>query len=740
MAIPYITCGQSLIKVVDHATAKPVENVQVSVIAIADNVVKAIAVTNDKGIVDVNINAPFIIRTNHVAYIDKTDTVTQSQKTIHLRTMEYGLNELVVTGQFVPTLSEKSLFKVNTIHQERIEKQGASNLEEILSKELNINFSRDNATGSSGLSLQGISGQNVKVLVDGVPMTGRSGVSNEIDINQINLNGIERIEIVEGPMAVNYGADALAGVVNIITRKSQKSKVAAELNLHSESVGDQFSFFEDGIHNPSLIVGVQAAESLMLQAEGRINYFGGWIGSGSDRNRQWYPKTQYFVSGLARYNKGNFNMHYRLDFLNEILENLGEINDNNPLKDPTATDENYVTHRWMHQLQGNYSIKAWKGDFALSYSDYQRLTRQFQTNIVTSKKNNSSVKDEVLFNNYFLRNTIASPLKGWGQIQLGLEANVELASGTKLNEGEKSATKVGLFASGEFNAGHWKIRPGLRYEYNSIYSSIPTPSLHIKYQINPNFHFRIGYGRGFRAPSLRELYHEFIDTNHNILGNPDLQPEYSHSFNADLAYEFLSINFTPSISGFYNHIDNQITFITPIENNPENVTTYINALKFKTTGINLKNHWRNKNFQINAGLSYIGRYQRLSEETNEVEPFVFSWEVNWISTYTFNKINLDFSAFYKYTGPVSEYRLVNRDGDSVPKMQQIDGFHWMDLTLAKRWPMLTATAGVKNLLDLQSINNSFSTGGAHADASGSTSISYGRSYFVKLTFKLKSKR
>ncbi len=132
------------------------------------------------------------------------------------------LSEIVVTGQHSPQSAKNSVYKVRTIEQKRLETQGANTLQDVLANELNIRFSRDNALGTSGVSIQGISGQNVKVLIDGVPMVGRSGVSNEIDINQINVNTIERIEIVEGPMAVNFGADALAGVINIITKKGAR--------------------------------------------------------------------------------------------------------------------------------------------------------------------------------------------------------------------------------------------------------------------------------------------------------------------------------------------------------------------------------------------------------------------------------------------------------------------------------------------------------------------------------------
>ena len=134
------------------------------------------------------------------------------------------LGEVVVTGQYKPQSAKNSVYQVRTISKERIQKQGATKLQDVLSNELNIRFSQDLATGGSDITMMGLKGQNVKILIDGLPMVGRQGTSNEIDINQIDINSIERIEIVEGPMSVVYGADALAGVINIITKKAAPEK------------------------------------------------------------------------------------------------------------------------------------------------------------------------------------------------------------------------------------------------------------------------------------------------------------------------------------------------------------------------------------------------------------------------------------------------------------------------------------------------------------------------------------
>jgi outer membrane receptor for ferrienterochelin and colicins len=120
---------------------------------------------------------------------------------------ESELETFVVTAQYEKTTKEKAVNKIRVISREKIDALAAVNLGDVLKNELNIRLSQDNILGSF-MSLQGISGQNVKILIDGIPIIGR--LSGNIDVSQINLNNIERIEIVEGPLSTIYGSDSLA--------------------------------------------------------------------------------------------------------------------------------------------------------------------------------------------------------------------------------------------------------------------------------------------------------------------------------------------------------------------------------------------------------------------------------------------------------------------------------------------------------------------------------------------------
>ncbi|HRF20152.1 MAG TPA: Plug domain-containing protein, partial [Chitinophagaceae bacterium] len=96
------------------------------------------------------------------------------------------LEEVVITGQYKPQSVKNSVYQVKVIGKERILKQGATRLQDVLRNELNMRFSQDLATGGSAINMLGLSGQNVKILIDGLPVIGRQGVNNEFDISQID--------------------------------------------------------------------------------------------------------------------------------------------------------------------------------------------------------------------------------------------------------------------------------------------------------------------------------------------------------------------------------------------------------------------------------------------------------------------------------------------------------------------------------------------------------------------------
>jgi outer membrane receptor for ferrienterochelin and colicins len=145
--------------------------------------------------------------------ISDSSAQKQSASKTAFETQEF--QDLFVTGQHAPTSAKNATYKITSIDKQEILKRGVTNLREALDNQLGIDLSQDNVYGSS-VSINGISGEGIKVLVNGIPLVGR--IDGKLDLSQINLNNVERIEIVKGPLSVIYGSDALGGVINIITK------------------------------------------------------------------------------------------------------------------------------------------------------------------------------------------------------------------------------------------------------------------------------------------------------------------------------------------------------------------------------------------------------------------------------------------------------------------------------------------------------------------------------------------
>lgn len=703
-------------------------------------------ISDATGQVHILLAPPYVAITSHINYATRVDTVLQhGEYQWQMTPKETTLDEVVVTGQYTPQSVKNSVYQIRVLDDTRIQSQGAQSLTEVLANELSIRFNRDNATGSSSVSLQGLSGQNVKVLLDGVPLVGRSGVSNEIDLAQINVNTIERIEIIEGPMAVNYGADALAGVINVITKTTNQPKWNLNLSIQEETVGKEFSFFDQGMHNANLSAGYQFNSHWSALADTRVQRFGGWGGTG--RDRLWYPKNQFFQSGQIRYDKGNLSIYYRTDYLNETIENQGVPELVSTQDDPFAFDKEYLTHRWIHQIQSELSIGKGALRTAVSYTDYSRRTHRFKSFLIGGVPDITTTngQDTIAFQTTFFRNTLDDMIQWtlgsteW-HTQLGIDGTFENAQGTTLSAGDKQMTDLGLFASTEISFGEkLKIRPGIRLTYNSIFNANPSASINFKYNASQHTQLRLSYGRGFRAPSLRELYHEFIDTNHNIVGNDNLEPEYSNNINSDLTHQFNNNRWGLKVSGFYNEVHNRITYFTPDGTNQ--ATTYTNILEYKTLGTAGQITYQGERLTLKAGLSYIGRYHNLSDDasTQNVPQFLYSPE--WITQLSYDPFDtgLRLSIFYKCVGANKQYLSVDDgNGNTHPELRQLDAYHLLDLTLTKTWKdALTIGMGAKNIMDLTSVNNNISSGGAHtSNSDGRSSVAYGRSFFVKISYQL----
>lgn len=647
------------------------------------------------------------------------------------------LQDVVVTGQYTPQSLRNSVYKVRVIDAERIKLRGATDIAGVLNNELGVRLSTDYTLGETDFSLMGLGGNRVKVLLDGVPLIDRDATRQSL--GQLDVNQIERIEIVEGPMSVVYGTDAMAGVINIITRKNKtpRNSMTVTARVQEESMGNTYTTLSDkGIHNENLGVSFQHGR---WNVSGYVtrNITGAWNDTMAYPAKASMPKNQYLGGGTLGYQYKGFNAWYRLDYAHEQLFSAGVMNENNYI----GFDQYYITHRYTHQLQTEWQMnKKWKLNTALSYQNYRRNTESYQIDYQAKTRtpiDGDGYWDVSTFKTWFFRSTAQWYVSDKVSIQPGVEFKSDNSGGQRIN-GNPTITDYSVFASAEikpFNA--LVIRPGVRMTKNSIYNAPPAiPSINAKLTINSHFDLRASYARGFRAPALRELYFKFIDASHYILGNPDLKAEYSHSFMTSLSWHNNAnapVQFNSVVTGFYNTYTNFIDYAYDYSTSPV-VTTYVNIDKYKTTGGTLENTLTWKNLTATAGFSYIGRYNQLKDEYTSLPQFTWSPEVNSNISYNFTKLKGQLSFFYKFTGHLPTWAL-NSNTNAV-YLSTISSFHWADVTATKQiGKLLSFQAGVKNLFAVKRIGNTSQDVGAAHSTGGPVLTGFGRSYFAGLNFR-----
>ena len=656
------------------------------------------------------------------------------------------LSELIITGQYKPQSVKKSVYQVRVINSERIKLSGATNVQQVLNNQVGFRFSNDNTLGTTDVQLMGMSGRNVKILLDGVPMIDRGDTRESL--NQVDINSIERIEVVEGPMSVIFGSDALAGVINIITKKNIKNDLSVSAKIQEETAGSEYHpFGYRGVHVQNLNVGYKR-NNWSLSFGGTHNDFDGYGGGAYGRYKTWKPKKQFMGNARIGYSKGAFTVYYRTDLLHEDIVSRGAINYNNF----KAIDQQYITDRFSQQLQGGYNFnKNLQLATIISYTDYKRRTK---TTLHDFEKGSDELttgageQDLAKFNSFVFRTSLQYQVSPMLSLQPGIDINREEASGERIS-GNPVITDYAAFISAEVKPASWiNIRPGLRFIKNSVYNAPPAiPSINSKIVLSKNIDLRLAYAYGFRSPALRELYFNFVDVNHNIVGNPGLKAEYSNSFNGSInwtASSMKTIAYSASLGGFFNGFNNQIDFALSSTGN--NQYSYFNVNKARTTGVVLENKISWKKLDATLGFSYIGFYRELYDDKDYVKldnkEYLWSPELSASVNYAVDKIKTKFSLFYKYTGTRPQYVTgTTTSGQDVLYIAETAGYHLADLTANTTInKYLSVTAGVKNIFDVNNVNNTAASSGSIHNAGGAVAISYGRSYFIGLNLQWNRKQ
>jgi outer membrane receptor for ferrienterochelin and colicins len=256
------------------------------------------------------------------------------------------------------------------------------------------------------------------------------------------------------------------------------------------------------------------------------------------------------------------------------------------------------------------------------------------------------------------------------------------------------------------------------------------PSLQIKYNATKYLIFRGSYARGFRAPTLKELYFLFVDINHNVQGNPNLGTETAHNFIGSMDYRHIvgkNAAATFKVSYFKNFITNQIQLA--LIDIRSNLYQYINIGKMNSQGITTQSEYFRNDFQFKLSASWIN-----NQSKNNNEEYWKNWTVVQTSfniSYKLKKPQVSLQLFSRYTGK-------NYGFDENGKAFEIASYYLADFSANKLFfkNKLDIQLGCKNLFDIKQIQSSASSGSVHGGGTGNMNISAGRNFFIQCRLTL----
>lgn len=463
-----------------------------------------------------------------------------------------NLNEVTVTGTRTPKLLKDAPVVTRVITTDEIRKINATTVKDLLEVELpGLEFTRQ-MDGQTAINMQGMSGKYLLFLIDGERMAGET--LNNIDYNRLNADNIERIEIVKGAASALYGSNAIGGVVNIITRDASKPW-SVTVNGQYGSDNEQRYGATVGLKSGNISSLTSATYKrkdtyLLSDTAGKqTNVNGGWDYSINEK-LTWNLNDRIKLTG-----KGGFYTR-RVD----NYENQGKKND--------------LYRNYNGSLRINYLISD-KQQLELSYllDRYNKYDQYVRLGMDSLNYRNSQQTARAQYGYSFRQDN---------SVTAGVEFFRDELMSYQFDGETHSINDYIMYAQHDFGfAERFNLVYGVRMDCYSSFGAHLSPNLSLMYKLKP-ITFRGSYARGFRAPSLKEMYTEWDMGNQGwfiIKGDPNLRPEVSDNFTLSAEYTRDRINL--SIIGYYNQIRDKIA---TIYNSNRDTAFYSNIDRSKLAG------------------------------------------------------------------------------------------------------------------------------------------------------------
>ena len=464
----------------------------------------------------------------------------------------YQLNPVVVTGSGHHQRLKSTSTPVHVLSSREIHEQGIATFDAAIQRMMPQVSMAPNSMGTF-LRLNGLGNKYILILINGQKLSG--DISNNIDLNRINMSRVKRIEVLDGAASSLYGSDAIAGVINIITDQptqqlfnvSSDTRVsghgqlteAVTLDIFKNGFGSYTSFTHD------------RADS--YQNNG-LEYL-----KGSDTDTQ--PTIAPLFTGYRSHLIGQKftyapNQHLALNTGIDYSYKITDRPDTRPdITGGTDYEMRYKGLRWnvggIYKFTGRNSLQA---DFT---SDRYRYGKEYDVETKTNAIGDYVQSKKQRQTELELKAILG--LLPHSTTIFGADWRQDFLTATSGNI-DQSVYTLSAYAQHEAQILKNLIATlGVRLTHHETFNQQFTPKATLMYAPG-NFRFRATYSAGFRAPGLDELFYHYFSVNRGkaqiSFGNKDLTPEKSHylSLNTEYRNQVIAV----SITGYLNRINDMV--------------------------------------------------------------------------------------------------------------------------------------------------------------------------------------
>lgn len=643
--------------------------------------------TNEEGIANFK-NLPsgkYKVVVSYLGFIQQEQIISiaeNDKETIEI-VLKKGVDifeEIVVTGTQRENRISESPVKVEILSAKLFQKNPTPNLFQAIEMVNGIKPQMNcNVCNTGDIHINGMEGGYTMILIDGMPIV--SGLSTVYGLMGIPNSITDRIEIVKGPASALYGSEAMAGIINVITKNPLETGNLISL----EGQGTTWGEF-------TLDAGISAkiSENVGMLLSGNYFKYDQIIDNNDDgfTDLTLQDRVSIFNKWAVR-RKDNRAASLAMRYMQENRWG-GE------------TD-------WTESLRGSNQIYG-ESIYTKRFEAILNYQLPLKENVFFQASYNWHDQNSVYGDTWFIANQQTT----FGQLfwEKDISSTFHLMTGGTLRynqyDDDTPATEEidRLFFPGVFAQTEWKpndknnLLVGLRYDYNVNHGNIVSPRLAYRFDANKNNQFRLNLGTGFRTVYIFTEDHAALSGARDVVITENLNPE--RSFNSMFNYILKIPNsqhyWQFDVSAFYNYFTNKI--VGDFDTNPNQII-YSNLDGNATTrGLSLNIDYTNAMpLKVNLGVTYMNVFLNELNDAGEFEVteqiFAPRWSGNYLVSYTSAAIATTFDLTGSYYGP---QRLPILPNDFRPEYSPF--FTTMNLKVTKQLPYgLEAYVGVRNLLN-----------------------------------------